>query len=81
MIKVKKLIIHYYYFTDHKKYDLHKLIIHKKIRTKKFICVVPIGSGKSIAIHKWIFLHKIDKFMVIVPMLISLKSFLLGYML
>ena len=37
-----------YLSRDHNKYDLRK--ITKQIRTKKFICGAPIGSGKSTAI-------------------------------
>ena len=55
----------YYYCMDHNKYDLRK--ITKQIRTKKFICEAPIGSGKSTAIRKWISSHNTEKFMVIVP--------------
>lgn len=46
-------------------YNLRK--ITKQIRTKKFICEAPIGSGKSTAIRIWISAHKDNKYMVIVP--------------
>ena len=55
----------YYYCMDHSKYELRE--ITRQIRTKKFICEAPIGSGKSSAIRKWISAHKTNKFMVIVP--------------
>ena len=38
------------YCINHNKYDLRK--ITKKIRSMKFICEAPIGSGKSITIRK-----------------------------
>ena len=55
----------YYYCMNHNKYDLSKITM--KIRSTKFVCEEPIGSGKSTAIRKWISVHKTDKFMVIVP--------------
>lgn len=55
----------YYYWMYHNKYDLCK--ITKQIRMKKFIREAPIGNGKSAAIRKWISVHKIDKFLIIVP--------------
>ena len=36
------------YYIDHKKHDMRK--ISKQIMSKKFICEVPFGSGKSTAI-------------------------------
>ena len=54
-----------YYSMDHSKYDLS--ITTKQIRTKKFICEAPIGSGKSTAIRKWIFSHATERFMIIIP--------------
>ncbi len=53
------------YYIDSDKYDLRK--ITKQIRTKKFICQAPIGSGKSTAIRKLIASHSTERFVVIVP--------------
>ena len=58
---------------NHNKYDLRK--ITKKIKSKKFICEAPIGSGKSTAIRKWISAHKTDKFIVIVPIVNIAEEF------
>lgn len=45
-----------YYCMDHNRYELRK--ITKPIRTKKFICEAPIGSGKSTSIRKWNLLNR-----------------------
>ena len=49
--------------------------MNKQIRTKKFICEVPIFSSKLTSIYKWISAHKTNKFMVLVQIVNIAEEF------